>query len=184
MGKATQQKVKSTMTEALLVSALALALSLGAGGVATGDHVSNTVSKMIETELGVFVYPKGDQDASTQANDSLKCYDSAKERTGIDPKAPPAEVQAAKPKRGGAVKGAAGGAARGAAVGAIFDDAAKGAEAGAVAGAMRGRRAHRREAAQAQEQAKETAAATEKERLSTFNRAFGACMDARNYSVQ
>lgn len=168
----------------LLFFVLTIGLILGTAAVTSADEVSNTVSKMIETELGVFVYPKGDQDASTQANDSLNCYDSAKERTGIDPKAPPAEVPVAKAGRGGGVRGAAGGAARGAAIGAIFDDASKGAAAGAAAGGMRGRKAQRQGAAQAQEQAKATAAATETERMSTFNRAFGACMDARNYSVQ
>jgi len=77
------------MTWRLLgVSALA-ALFFGFGGTGAGaDKVSNTVSNMIQSELGVYVYPKGDQDASAQANDSLECYDSAKARTGIDPKAP------------------------------------------------------------------------------------------------
>ena len=169
----------------LFVFALAVGLTLAPALVTRADEVSKTVSNMIQTELGVFVFPKGDQDASTQANDSLSCYDSAKELTGIDPKVPAPPVQVADTGRGGgAVRGAAGGAARGAAIGAILDDTSKGAAVGAASGAMRGRQGKRKAAAQAEAQAGAATAAAEKERISTFNRAFGACMDARNYSVQ
>jgi hypothetical protein len=167
-----------------LILTLAVGLTLAPAVVTRADEVSKTVSNMIETELGVFVFPKAGQDASTQANDSLSCYDSAKERTGIDPKVAAPPVQVADTGRGGAVRGAAGGAARGAALGAILDDTSKGAAVGAAAGAMRGRKGKRKAAAQAEAQAEAATAASAKERMSTFNRAFGACMDARNYSVQ
>jgi hypothetical protein len=166
------------------IAGLAASL-LGFGGTGAGaDEVSNTVSNMIQTELGVYVYPKGDQDASAQANDSLECYDSAKARTGIDPKAPAPAVATPQATGGGAVKGAARGAARGAALGAILDDTSKGAALGAAGGAMRGRHDRKRASAEAQGQAEQAAAAAATERKETFNRAFGACMDARNYSVQ
>ena len=141
-------------------------------------------SKNIESILGVFVYPKAKQDAATQASDSRSCYDSAQERTGIDPTAPPPAPEPVAKKRGGAVKGAAGGAAWGAAIGAIFDEAGDGAAAGAVGGAMRGRRSQKKAHAAAEEQAAQQAKATAEERMSTFKRAFSACMDARDYSVQ
>ena len=141
-------------------------------------------SKNAESILGVYVYPKAKQDAATQASDSRSCYDSAQERTGIDPTAPPPPVEPVAKQRGGAVKGAAGGAARGAAMGAIFDEAGDGAAAGALGGAMRGRRAQKKAHAAAEQQAAQQSKAAMEERMSTFKRAFSACMDARDYSVQ
>ena len=61
-------------------------------GAATAAHAEDaavTVSNAIQTELGVFVYPKAEQDAGAQAKDTVECYNSAKQRTGIDPKAAP-----------------------------------------------------------------------------------------------
>ena len=118
------------------------------------------------------------------ASDTLACYDSAKARTGFDPEAPPVEAEATKKPRGGALRGAARGAAGGAAIGAIVGDAGDGAAVGAVGGAMRGRRAQRREAEHAEKESEQAAATENAENRETFNRAFGACMDARNYSVQ
>ena len=150
---------------------------------AIGQQASGN-SKNAESILGVFVYPKAKQDAATQASDSQSCYDSAQAKTGIDPTAPPPAAEPVARKRGGAVKGAAGGAARGAAIGAIFDEAGDGAAAGALGGAMRGRRAQKKAHAAAEEQSAQQAKAAMNERMSTFKRAFSACMDARDYSVQ
>ena len=173
------------MTNRLIASGAVVLMAgiLGAGPL-WADEVSASVNDRIQKQLGIFVYPKGDQDATTQANDSLSCYNSAKERTGIDPEAPAAKAEAAPQARGGAVRGAARGAAGGAAMGAILDDTAKGAEVGALAGAVRGRRGQKKAAAQAQQAAEQSAEAANKQSTETFNRAFGACMDARNYSVQ
>ncbi|HIF98431.1 MAG TPA: hypothetical protein EYQ54_15650 [Myxococcales bacterium] len=161
-----------------LIAALALVSAPAMSQQTPGGSIN------VESTLGVYVYPKAKQDAATQASDSRSCYDSAKERTGIDPTAPPPPVQPVAKQRGGAVKGAAGGAARGAAIGAIFDEAGDGAAAGAVGGAMRGRRGQRKAHAAAEEQAVQQAKAAGEERKETFNRAFSACMDARDYSVQ
>jgi hypothetical protein len=97
--------------------------------------------------------------------------------------------------QGGRVRGAARGAAGGAAIGAIAGDAGKGAAAGSVAGTMRGGMRQRQANAASKQQAAEKAAAEQKEAekltklehdegLDTFQRAFGACMDARGYSVK
>jgi hypothetical protein len=169
------------MGSGLAAALLGIALSANA---ASAQSPTTATSDTIQTELGVFVYPKGDQDAETQAKDTTECYDSAKQRTGIDPNAPPPEAKAPPPKKGGAVKGAARGAAGGAAIGAIVDDTSKGASAGAAAGAMKGRQQQKKANATAQQQAQQQAAATAAEQKETFNRAFGACMDARNYSVK
>jgi hypothetical protein len=160
-------------------------------------------------QIGMFAFPKNGQSADQQLKDESECYGMAKQRTGIDAQAPPpkglseeekklAQQQAAEnaPKaQGGRARGAARGAAGGAAIGAIAGDAGKGAAAGAVAGTMKGGMAQRSANAQSKQQAAgQTAAAQKKaeeemlrnhqEGMDTFQRAFAACMDARNYSVK
>ncbi len=96
----------------------------------------------------------------------------AKSQSGVDPSAPARGPDAGHRARG-TVGGAARGAAGGAAIGAIAGDAGKGAAAGAVVGGMRGRRraveGERRQAA------------TER---NSYDRAFAACMEARDYTVR
>jgi hypothetical protein len=161
--------------------------------------------------IGMFAYPKKNQNADQQLKDESECYGSAKQNSGVDPQAPApaapsaqqqqAEQQQAAQQaqkdvgRGRTVRGAAGGAAGGAAIGAIAGDAGKGAAIGATVGAMSGRR-HQRQAegqakqqaaqqtAQAQQQGQNQANAQHQGQLDTFKRAFSACMDARGYSVQ
>src|ERR1700730_7179605 len=159
--------------------------------------------------IGMFAFPKNGQSADQQLKDESECYGMAKQRTGIDAQTPPptglsekekkaAQQQAAdnaKEVQGTRVRGAARGAAGGAAIGAIAGDAGKGAAAGAAAGTMRGGIAQRPGNAQSTQQAAaQTAAAQKKaeeemlrqhqEGMDTFQRAFAACMDARNYSVK
>jgi hypothetical protein len=159
--------------------------------------------------IGMFAFPKKGQSADQQRKDESDCYGMAKQRTGIDAQAPPPqglseeEKQAAQQQaaanapqaRGGRVRGAARGAAGGAAVGAIAGDAGKGAGAGAVVGTMRGGATQRSANAQSKQQAASQTAAAQKqadeellrqhqEGIDTFQRAFAACMDARDYSVK
>lgn len=160
-------------------------------------------------QIGMFAFPKNGQNGDQQLKDESDCYGMAKQRTGIDAQAQPpqglsedekklAQQQAAEnaPKaQGGRARGAARGAAGGAAIGAIAGDAGKGAGAGAVAGTMKGGMNQRQANAQTKQQAAaQTAAAQKKaeeemlrqhqEGIDTFQRAFGACMDARGYSVK
>src|SRR6266576_3254233 len=161
--------------------------------------------------IGMFAYPKNQQNADQQLKDETECYSSAKQQTGVDPQAPPpaaptaeeqktAQEQAAKQAagstpKGGAVKGSAKGAAGGAAIGAIAGDAGTGAAIGATAGAVRGRRQQKKaqkeagqqavqQTAQAQQQSQAEGNAQHQGALDTFKRAFSACMDARAYSVK
>ena len=159
--------------------------------------------------IGMFAFPRNGQSSDQQLKDESECYGMAKQRTGIDAQAPPpsglseeekklAQQQAAenaKQAQGGRVRGAARGAAGGAAIGAIAGDAGKGAGAGAVAGTMRGGAQQRQANAQSKEQAAAQTAAGQKKAeeemlrnhqagVDTFQRAFAACMDARNYSVK
>jgi hypothetical protein len=160
-------------------------------------------------DIGVFVFGRNSQTPDQQLKDEADCYGAAKQQSGIDPKAPAPAGKTAEQKQaeqkaaadnaetpsGGRVKGAARGAAGGAAIGAIAGDAGKGAGAGAVAGTMRGGATQRQAAAGAKKEAAAKVAAEQKaeeertklahaEGLDTFQRAFAACMDARNYSVK
>lgn len=160
-------------------------------------------------DIGVFVFGKNSQSPDQQLKDESDCYGAAKQQSGIDPKAPAAAGKTAEQKqaeqkaatdnadtpKGGRVRGAARGAAGGAAIGAIAGDPGKGAGAGAVAGTMRGGMAQRQASAAAKKDAAAKVAAEQKaeeernklahaEGLDTFQRAFAACMDARNYSVK
>ena len=159
--------------------------ALAAGPATRADDGPQLTRAGIEAELGVFIYPKADQDPAAQDSDSAACYASAESRTHVDPKAP-AEEPAAAPekKRGGALKGAAGGALRGAALGAIVGEAGDGAALGAAGGAMHGRRAQKKANRAAEQRAQQATVAAADAAKATFQRAFTACMDARNYSVQ
>ena len=86
-------------------------------------------------------------------------------------------------QQGGRVRGAAGGAAGGAVIGAVAGDAGKGAAVGAVTGTVVGgsrqRRANRASGEQQQASQQQSSQA-----MVTFNRAVGACMTGRGYTVQ
>jgi len=129
------------------------------------------------------VYPAKGQSQKQMEKDRNSCYGWAKNQTGFDPMKPPPATQAPPPPQGERVRGAARGAAAGAAVGAIAGDAGKGAAAGAAAGTVVGgsrQRQKRRQSAQAQQQQ----TADYEAQRSNYNRAFGACMEGRGYTVK
>jgi len=125
-------------------------------------------------------YPAKQQSSSQQATDDSECQAWSKQSTGIDPARPSAApVAAPPPPRGGVARGAMAGAA----VGAIGDTdvgnaAAKGAIVGAVAQRSRARGQQEATAAQAQQ-----AQGQQQQDLSTYYRAYGACMTGRGYTV-
>ncbi len=140
------------------------------------------------TALGqnLMIYPAQGQSQQQVEKDKYECYTWAKQQTGFDPMQagsgtqPPPQGQ---PVGGERVKGAARGAAVGAVAGGIAGDAGKGAAAGAAGGAMVGgmqQRDKKRQQAQAQQQ--QDAAIAKKQ--SDYNRAFGACMEGRGYTVK
>jgi hypothetical protein len=133
------------------------------------------------------VYPAKGQSAQQQQKDEGECYAWAKQNTGVDPAAV-AQAQANQPPpsgpQGERVRGAARGAVGGAAIGAIADDdAGKGAAVGAVAGTMAGGARQRRKArdqqAQAQQGQQQSQAA-----ISTYTRAYSACLEGRGYTIK
>jgi YMGG-like Gly-zipper len=131
------------------------------------------------------IYPARGQSPQKQNTDTAECQLWAKQTTGVDPVAiaQQAGQPTAQPAQGGAIKGAAGGAALGAAVGAIAGNAGKGAAIGAVTGTAAGGLRQRRinQAAARQQQGGEQYVS---QQMSTFNRAVGACMTGRGYTVQ
>jgi hypothetical protein len=141
----------------------------------------------------LIVFPAKGQSQEQMEKDKYDCYSWAKQHTGFDPMQPqPAQTQATSAQTqqpsGERVRGAARGAAIGAVAGEIaHDDAGKGAAAGAAAGVMAGgmrTRDMKRQQAQAQEQASNQQQAEFAEMQNTYNRAFGACMEGKGYTVK
>jgi hypothetical protein len=136
------------------------------------------------------IYPAKGQSQEQMEKDKYECYSWAKQQTGFDPmQVPQASTPppAKQPPKGGAVKGAAGGAAVGAAIGSLSGNAGKGAAAGAIGGGMVGgmRRAEQQKQQQAAEQQwaqQQSAEYTQKR--NTYNRAYGACLEGRGYTVK
>jgi len=131
------------------------------------------------------IYPANGQSPQKQNTDTAECQLWAKQTTGVDPVAIAQQSgqPGASPQQGGAIRGAAGGAALGAAVGAIAGNAGKGAAIGAVtgttAGGLRQRQVNQASAAQQQGAQQQVS-----QQMATFNRAVGACMTGRGYTVQ
>jgi hypothetical protein len=131
------------------------------------------------------IYPAKGQSPQKQNSDTAECQQWAKQSTGVDPVAVAQQSSQPAPaeQQGGRLRGAAGGAAGGALIGAIAGDAGKGAAIGAVTGTVVGGSRQRRsnQAASQQQQAGQQQAS---QAMVTFNRAVGACMTGRGYSVQ
>ena len=137
-----------------------------------------------------FVYPARGQSPQQQEFDRGQCYSWAVQQSGFDPANPSVAAGPPPPQpgmpQGGLFRGAAGGAALGAVGGAIGGDAGKGAAIGAAVGGLFGvmRRARWQEEQQQQQQsyqAQQQGAMAQGH--SAYNRAFGACMTGRGYTV-
>jgi hypothetical protein len=130
-----------------------------------------------------YVYPTQGQSSKQMEQDKYSCYQWAKGQTGFDPMQAPTATASPPPTRGGALRGAAGGAAVGAAVGAIAGDAGKGAAIGAASGGIIGGARRARSNQEQQQYAQQQAAGYEQQR-NEYNRAWGACMEGRGYTVK
>jgi OmpA family protein len=131
----------------------------------------------------VFVYPKPGQSQESFESDQYACHNWATQQTGYNPAGPPQAAAAPPPQQGGAVRGAARGAAVGAVGGAIAGDAGKGAAVGAGVGAVSGRmrqNANNRASADASQQAQ----AQQQAGYANYEKAYGACLSGRGYSVK
>ena len=150
-----------------------------------------------------YIYPDKGQTPQQQESDKGQCYMWAVQQTGFDP-ANPQAAMAPPPQpwqqpqqqapQGGMLRGAAGGAAMGAVGGAIGGDAGRGAAIGAGVGALFGgiRRMRWEEQQQQQMQMEQrqqqSYMAQQQGAMSqgraNYERAFGACMAGRGYTVR
>ncbi len=137
-----------------------------------------------------YVYPGQGQSAEQQKQDEYDCYQWARQRTGFDPmqqpraSSPPPQQQA---QQGSVLRGAARGATIGAVGGAIRGDAGKGAAIGAATGALFGgfrRRDQQRRQRQAEQQWAQQQAAQYDYARGEYERAYGACLGGRGYTVR
>jgi hypothetical protein len=138
-----------------------------------------------------YIYPAKGQSPEQMEKDKFDCYSWAKQQTGFDPMqpppAPPPPPPASPQNEGQVVHGAARGAALGAIGGAIAGDAGKGAAIGAATGGavggMRKRSDYQQQQAQYQQTVQQQQAQYQQKR-DQYDRANGACMEARGYVLK
>ena len=171
-------------------------------GRATRHHILGTV--LVAASFFVFVlagrslvqaddfmiYPAKGQSQKQMEQDKFECYTWAKQQTGFDPMAVPrasAPPPSQEAKKGGVVGGAAKGALVGVAAGAIAGNAGKGAAIGAASGGLVGgmrRKDQSRNEQQAQDQWAKDQSAEYTQKRNTYNRAYGACLEGKGYTVK
>ena len=128
----------------------------------------------------IMVYPAQGQTPDQVSKDRYECHTWAVQQSGFDPSSGASGSQSSAPQ--GSVgretaRGGLRGAAAGAAIGAIAGDAGKGAAIGATAGGLK--------RGFGQVDANKAASATgANEAANNYNRALGACLTGRGYSVQ
>lgn len=132
-----------------------------------------------------FVYPTRGQSPQQTEMDRGQCYTWAVQQSGYDPANPPLPPPAPPPSQNNdAAKGLFGGALLGAGIGALSGNhAGEGAAIGGLFGLLRG--ANKGQQQQQQEQASwnQQQNAFQAQGLNSYQRAFGACMNGRGYSV-
>ena len=127
------------------------------------------------------VYPAKGQSAQQQKKDEGECHTWAVDNSKYDPTNPPKQAAAPPPPQGATPGAGVKGAARGAIVGeAVSGDASAGAAAGAVAA----RGASRRQNAAAGQQQQQAAAQQNQAGMTAYQKARGACLEGRGYTVK
>jgi len=141
----------------------------------------------------LIIYPAKGQSNEQMEKDKFECYSWAKGQTGFDPmqaptaSAPAPQKQSQGSVAGGTVKGALGGALLGAGIGAIAGDTKKGAAIGGLSGgAIGGVRSSRQkqEDERAQQQWEQQQVSEYSQKRNSYNRAYGACLEGRGYTVK
>ena len=161
-----------------LFGAIALAMSVAAQPA----HAQPAAQAGATTAV---IYPAKGQSGRQQDHDKYECYDWARGQSGFDParpSEPPASSSSNPPgaKTGAMVRGAIGGAA----IGELANhDAGRGAAVGALGGAAI-ERVRQQQVAQAKQQQSAQQQAVRNQQRATYERAFGACMEARGYVVR
>ena len=133
------------------------------------------------------IYPARGQSPERQQTDTAECRSWAQQTTGVDPVALAQQMANSPPppsQQGHLFRGAAGGALFGTLIGgAAGGHWGEGAGIGALVGTMGSGMRMRREQQQSemQQQGMQQQASSQ---LSTYNRAVGACMTGRGYTVE
>ena len=136
------------------------------------------------------IYHKKKQSSQQKERDKFDCYQWAKKETGFDPLAPatastpPPVKEKTKASPG---RGAVGGGLVGLGVGAITGSPGPGAAIGAASGALIGgvrRKKHTEQQEEKEQQWSQGEAADRQQKQNYYNRAFSACMEARDYTVK
>jgi hypothetical protein len=131
-----------------------------------------------------FVYPAKGQSADQQKKDEAACHQWAVEQSKFDPANPPQQQAGAKPPTTptGATPGSG---VRGAARGAVVGEVVTGdASAGAAAGAVAARSQSRRQNAAAAQQQQQQASAQQQAGQQAYQKARGACLEGKGYTVK
>lgn len=127
----------------------------------------------------IMVYPAKGQSNEQLSRDRYECHQWAVNQSGFDPSNAQAyQVNPQPQQKGEVLRGGARGAAAGAAIGAIAGDAGKGAAIGATAGGLKRGFQKLDSKRAAQHQAPVSSPAQD-----AYNRAIGACLSGRGYSV-
>jgi hypothetical protein len=181
------------VTRCAPVALALIALIARVGGAQATPAAAQPDAVAAFKQLSMFVYPAKGQSVEKQKKDQQECYAWAKDQTGFDPMtaaAPNADSagkaakeQTAEATQGAAVKGAAKGAAAGALVGAAAGDAGKGAAIGAAAGGVGGRAGKKKAEKQAAAQGSDAAVAASNQKVDTFKKAAGTCLEGRGYTL-
>ena len=165
------------MIKQAMVAAAMLVIALG--------WQTSVSAQTLASSMGIFTYPQQDQAPEQQSRDDYECFTYAKSQTGYDPMNPTQVVVAVDdPESGSRATGAVRGAAGGAVIGAVAGDTGKGAAIGATLGLMRGGQKSRNQQAQAEQQAEQQAQQQMAGMENGFRNAYGACIEARGYSVK
>ena len=137
-----------------------------------------------------FIYPTRGQTQQQLEADKGQCYTWGVQQSGYDPANPPMATPPPQPMQqddgSQPARGLFGGALLGAGIGAISGNAGEGAAIGGLFGMLRG--ANKQKQRQQQQQQQQQAAmqqqqAMQGQGLSNYQRAFGACMSGRGYTV-
>ena len=182
-----QSIAEARATRRLLFCAAAMLLGAAAAHAQTGTSAP-------------VIYPAKGQSAKQQDQDRYECHTWARGQSGFDPTQPnaaPTQTATAPTttttaSAGAPVSGMAAGAMGGAAIAELsHHDAGRGAAAGALGGAVM-QRVKQNQAAQqqqakqqaAQQQANQQQSAARSQQRATYERAMGACMEGRGYTVK
>ena len=138
------------------------------------------------------IYPAKGQSNEQMEQDRFQCYTWGRDNSGFDPMAPPTATKAPpKQKDTGSIgKSAAVGGLMGGAIGGITKQSKKGLGLGALAGAASGgifgavkSNDKKHKNAKKQQNWERQEAANYSQGRNNYNRAFGACMTGRGYTV-